>query len=79
MSAELKSRKWLWAGIGLQMGVGFSVGTLVFQIGTLITTGSFGAGFLPGMVFIAVFAGILAYLIRRTDLRVKPEYAMRRK
>ena len=79
MSAELKSRKWLWAGIGLQMGVGFSVGTLVFQIGTLITTGSFGTGFLPGMAFIAVFAGILAYLIRRTDLRVKQEYAMRRK
>ena len=67
MNAEMKSRKWLWAGIGLQFGVGFSVGILVYQVGTLITTGSFGTGFLPGAAFVAVFAGILAGLIRKTD------------
>ena len=67
MNAEMKSRKWLWAGIGLQFGVGFTVGILVYQIGTLITTGSFGAGFLPGMIFVAAFFGILAVLIRKTD------------
>ena len=67
MKAEMKSSKWLWAGIGLQFGVGFTVGILVYQIGTLITTGSFGAGFLPGMIFVAAFFGILAVLIRKTD------------
>ena len=67
MNAEMKSRKWLWAGIGLQFGVGFTVGILVYQIGTLITTGSFGAGFLPGIAFVVLFAGILAVLIRKTD------------
>ena len=67
MNAEMKNRKWLWAGIGLQFGVGFTVGILVYQIGTLITTGSFGAGFLPGMIFVAAFFGILAVLIRKTD------------
>ena len=67
MNAEMKNRKWLWAGIGLQFGVGFTVGILVYQIGTLITTGSFGAGFLPGMIIVAAFCGILAALIRKTD------------
>ena len=67
MNAEMKSRKWLWAGIGLQFGVGFTVGILVYQVGTLITTGSFGAGFLPGIAFVVLFAGILAVLIRKTD------------
>ena len=67
MSAEMKSRKWLWAGIGLQFGVGFAVSILVYQIGTLITTGSFGAGILPGIAFVGLFAGILALIIRNTD------------
>jgi ferrous iron transport protein B len=35
MNAELKSKKWLFAGIGLQMGVGYSVGFLVYFFGTL--------------------------------------------
>ena len=67
MNSEMKSRRWLWAGIGLQFGVGFSVGILVYQIGTLVTTGSFGAGLLPGAVFLALFAAILLYLTRKTD------------
>ena len=67
MSAEMKSRKWLWAGIGLQFGVGFAVSILVYQIGTLITTGSFGAGILPGTAFLVIFIGILAFIIRKTD------------
>ena len=67
MNAEMKSRKWLWAGIGLQFGVGFAVSILVYQIGTLITTGAFGVGFLPGAAFIAAFAGFLIHLIRKTD------------
>ena len=66
MNSEMKSRKWLWAGIGLQFGVGFSVGILVYQTGTLITTGSFGAGFLPGAVFLALFVLILAVLTHKT-------------
>ena len=47
MHSEIKSAKWLWGGIGLQLGTGYTVGFLVYQIGTLITTGSIGAGFVP--------------------------------
>ena len=65
MNAEMKSMKWLWGGIGLQMGTGFSVAFLVYQVGTLITTGSFGAGFLGGLIAVLVFAGtIIAIIIR---------------
>ena len=67
MNAEMKDSKWLWGGIALQLGTGFTVGYLVFQIGTLITTGSFGAGFLPGLAAVAVMAGVLVFLIRKAD------------
>ena len=63
MNAEMKSAKWLWGGIGLQMGTGFTVGFLVYQVGTLITTGSFGAGFLPGLIAVVIFAAILTGII----------------
>ncbi len=65
MNSEMKSAKWFWAGIGLQLGTGFTVSYLVYQIGTLITTGSFGAGFLYGLVAVAVFVAILTVLCIR--------------
>ena len=37
MSAEMKSAKWLWGGIGLQLAVGYTVSYLVYTLGTLIT------------------------------------------
>ena len=62
MNSEMKSRKWLWGGIALQLGTGFTVGYLVYQIGTLITTGAVGTGFLPGLVAVAAMAGFIGYL-----------------
>jgi ferrous iron transport protein B len=76
MNSEMKSSKWLWGGIGLQLGTGFTVGFLVYQIGTLITTGSFGAGFVPGLIAVVVFAAIIVCLIRKTNAGLKAEYAL---
>ena len=76
MNSEMKSGKWLWGGIGLQLGVGYTIGFLVYQVGTLITTGSFGAGFLGGLIAVLVFAAILVYLIRRTNKNLAEEYAL---
>ena len=75
MNAEISDRKWFWGGIGLQLGVGYSIGFLVYQIGTLITTGGWGAGFLPGLLAVAGFAGILAWLCVRSDKKRREEYA----
>ena len=67
MNSELQDRKWLWGGIGLQLGTGYTIGFLVYQVGTLITTGSLGAGFLWGAALVAVFVGILAMLCKDSD------------
>ena len=73
MSAEMKSAKWLWAGLGLQLGVGYTVGFFVFQIGTIGMTGGVGAGFVPGGLAVAAFAAILSFLIMRTKKRLAAE------
>ncbi len=76
MNAEMKSAKWLWGGIGLQLGTGFTVGYLVYQIGTLITTGSVGGGFLGGLIAVLAFAFILFAIIRNTNKKMAAEYAL---
>ncbi len=78
MNSEMQSRKWLWAGIGLQMGTGFTVAFLVYQIGTLITTGSLGAGFVPGLIAVAAMAAAVTALVHRTNRRFTTEYALRK-
>ena len=76
MRSELKSGKWLAGAICLQLAVGYTVGFLVFQIGTLITTGTLGAGFLPGLIAVLCFAAVIVYLIRRTNRGLAAEYAL---
>lgn len=76
MNAEMQDKKWLMAGIGLQLGTGYTISFFVYQIGTWITTGALGIGFLPGLAAVAVFAGILIFLIRRTDKRFSAQYQL---
>ena len=67
MNSEMKSAKWLWGGILLQLFMGYTVGFFVYQIGTLITTGMVGAGFLPGLLAVVVMIGIIVYLCINAD------------
>ena len=76
MNSEIKQKKWLWGGICLQLGVGYTVGFLVYQIGTLITTGSLGAGFPGGLIAVLVMAAIVVFLCINADRKVKAEYAL---
>lgn len=78
MNAEMRSKKWLWAGIGLQMGTGFTAAFLVYQIGTLVTTGAPGAGFVPGLIAVAVMAAVVVVLVRRTNRQFAVEYELRK-
>ena len=78
MNAEMKSGRWVWAGIGLQLGVGFSVGYIVYTVGTLITapaTFHVGAA-IAGLAAVLIFAGIIAGLIWNTNKKLKAEYAL---
>jgi len=76
MNSEIKDRKWFWGGIALQLATGYTAGFLVYQIGTLITTGALGAGFVGGLLFVLAFAAVLIYLCVRADKKVGKEYAL---
>ena len=75
MNAEIKNKKWLFGGIALQLGVGYTLGFLVYQIGTLITTGSVGAGFSGGLIAVVAMIGIVVFLCINADNKLKAEYA----
>ena len=75
MNAEIKQKKWFWGGIALQLSTGYTIGFLVYQIGTLITTGALGAGFVGGLIFVLAFAAVLVWLCVRADRNVKAETA----
>lgn len=65
MHAEISDRRWFWGGIALQVGTGYAVAFLVYQIGTLVTTGHLGLGFLPGLIALMVMVLFVAYLCVR--------------
>ena len=73
MNAEMESKKWLWAGIGFQFGMGYTVAYFVYQIGTLITSGSFGVGVIPGFLLVSLFVAIIVHLIRKNEQRAAVE------
>ena len=74
MNSELGSKKWLWGGIGLQMGTGYTVAFLVYQIGAVITTGSVGTGFVPGLIAVLAMAAIVTMIVIRSNRRLEAEY-----
>ncbi len=81
MNSEMKSRKWFWAGVGFLMGIGYTVGYLVYTVGTLLTTPEslhIGAA-LAGLAVVLLFVGIIVTLVVKTNLQLKAEYALGRK
>ena len=76
MNSEMKSGKWLLGGICLQLATGYTVAFLVYQIGTLVTTGSLGTAFIPGLIAVLVFAAIIIWRIRRSDREFVGEYSL---
>ena len=76
MNSEMQDRKWLWSGIALQLGTGYTVSFLVYQIGTFITTGAFGSGFAAGLAAVAVMAGIVVILTGNTRRQMNAQYSL---
>lgn len=65
MNAEMESRKWLWAGIGFQLGMGYTVAFITYQLGTFLQTGSLGEAFVPGLAGVLVMVSITLYFMRK--------------
>ena len=76
MNAEIKDKKWFFGGIGLQLATGYTVAFLVYQLGTLFTTGSLGQGFFPGLAAVAVMIGIIVFLAVKAKAQDKVEYTL---
>ncbi|MCR4704435.1 MAG: ferrous iron transport protein B [Lachnospiraceae bacterium] len=77
MNSEMQSKKWLLGAICLQLATGYTIGFLVYQIGTFVVTGSVGAGFIPGLLIVAFNVVVVAYLIHRTNRQFVSEYALK--
>ena len=77
MNAEMKSAKWLWGGIGLQLAVGYTVAYLVYTVGTLIVGGTLNIGAaIGGLIAVAIMVAIVIGLIIRTNKKMNAEYAL---
>ena len=75
MNSEIKDKKWIAGGIGLQFATGYSVAFVVYQVGTLVATGAPGDGFVPGLIVVAAIVAFIAYLIVKADKNLEKEYA----
>ena len=73
MNAEISDKKWFWGGIALQLGTGFTVAYLVYQIGTLLTTGNLGKGFIGGLIAVLAMIAIVMCLCVRANRNLKKE------
>ena len=75
MNAEIKSKKWLFSGVALQLAVGYSVGFLVYFFGTLFTGADFGSAWMPilGFAIVLAAAGVITYLIIKKNKELRAE------
>ena len=76
MNSEMKSGKWLFGGICLQLATGYTIAFYVYQIGTLATTGALGTAFVPGLIAVLAFAAIIIWRIRKSDREFAAEYSL---
>ena len=77
MRAEIKSKKWFWGAVGLQLYVGYTLGFLVYLIGTLLTRAAAPATWMLILGNVIVLGGgaYIAYLIHRTNQSLRAETA----
>ena len=75
MHSEIGSRKWFWGGVALQFATGFTAAYLVYQVGSLIPSGTVGRGFLPGLAAVAVIVAVISGLIYKANKNQNATYA----
>lgn len=56
---EMNNGKWFWFAIGYQTLLAYTVSLCVYQIGTWVSTGLFGAGTIAALILIAAFLWLL--------------------
>jgi len=76
MNSEMKSWKWLVGAIGFQLATGFVIGFVVYQVGTLITTGAIAEGFVGGLIAVIAIVIFITYLCISAPKKVKENYSL---
>ena len=56
---EMNNAKWFWFAIGYQTLLAYVVSLCVYQIGTLVTAGTFGIGTIVAFLLVAGFVYLL--------------------
>ena len=80
MRGEVDSKKWFFAGVGLQFAVGYTVAFLTFFFGTLFTGGDLGAWWMPvlGWAVVCVIAVVITALIIKRNKEIKAMIASKK-
>lgn len=73
MNSEIKSKKWLFAGVGIQLAVGYSIGFFVYFFGTIFTGAHFTDAWmiLVGWLIVALAAAIFTFFILKNKNSAK--------
>ncbi len=78
MNAEMKSAKWFWGGIGLQLAVGYTVSYLVYTVGTVVTGGVLNTDVaIVGLIAVLAMTAVVIGLIINTNKKLKEEYTLK--
>jgi len=80
MNSEIKSKKWLWAGIGLQFAVGYTVSFLVNFFGTVFSSkAEFESVWMPivGWMIVLAIAAYITYVAIKNRKEFNDEYALK--
>ncbi len=67
MNAEMESKTWLFGAIAFQLSMGYIVAFVIYQVGTLIQTGSVGVGFIPGLIAVSIMVTTIVILMRKKE------------
>ncbi len=80
MNSEMKSSKWVWGAIALQLGVGYTVAYVIYTLGTIITGGTLNVpAAIMGLIAVLAMVAVVVYLINNTNKKLKEEYQLNSK
>ena len=78
MNSEIKSKKWLFAGLGLQFSIAYVMSFLIYQLGTLFTEGKLGTAFVPGLIFVVAIISAVVFLGISSNAKAMQENAAKK-
>ena len=81
MNSEINSKKWMFGGICLQLGTGYTVAYLVYTIGTLVIEPAKlnVSAAIAGLIAVVAMVAIVITLINKANKGLKSEYALNSK